>query len=576
MAIIRKIWAYFRRNLFLLICAVSSSFIVAGTDGASAYVLKYVLDDIFINQNKKMLTVIPIVITIIFLSRGIFRFLQLYLLRKVGLEAVKAMRFDLYHKMIRLPMSFYDNNSTGDMMSRVVNDINQVKSAIPSLINVLKDSFTVFFLIGIVFYQDFELGLYGLAAIPFMLVLIRKTSKKSKRYSSKGHAKMGTLATVLQESFSGIRVVKAFVMEGYEVEKFEDENKKETRYQLKRAKISAISSPLMDIISGLALALIIYYGGSKVISGESTPGTFFSFIAAFAMMFEPFKKINQENYTIQNSITAAERFFQVMEIKNEILDNNGSLPCDANNKVVEFQDVVFNYKGHEEKVIDGVSLVVKPGQTIAFVGSSGAGKSTIVNLIPRFYDITSGKLMIGGTDIRDFDVYSLRKNIGIVSQEPFLFNDTIANNIAYGTSNISDEDIYEAAKSAYAYDFVTKLPEGFNTLIGERGDRLSGGQRQRLTIARALLINPPILILDEATSALDTESERIVQKALTNLMKGRTSFVIAHRLSTILSADLIVVMDKGKIESMGKHAELLDKSEIYTKLYNMQFKEDNA
>jgi subfamily B ATP-binding cassette protein MsbA len=384
---------------------------------------------------------------------------------------------------------------------------------------------------------------------------------------------MSTLASVLQESFSGIKVVKSFVMEKFEAGKFADENDKETSYQIKRARVSAIGSPLMDIISGLALAVIIYYGGYKVITGESTPGTFFSFIAAFAMMFEPFKKINQENYTIQNSITAAERFFHIMEMDNEILDRNGTKECDAVNKEIEFKNVVFSYKGHEEKVINDFSLKVSPGQTVAFVGSSGAGKTTIASLIPRFYDVTGGSLTVGGTDVREFDVYSLRRNIGIVSQEPYLFNDTIRNNIAYGASDITDEDIKAAADSAYATDFITKLPDGFSTMIGERGDRLSGGQRQRITIARALLINPPILILDEATSSLDTESERIVQQALANLMKGRTSFVIAHRLSTILSADMIVVMDKGKIESIGRHENLIGKSEIYTKLYNMQFSE---
>ncbi len=291
------------------------------------------------------------------------------------------------------------------------------------------------------------------------------------------------------------------------------------------------------------------------------------------MMFEPFKKINQENYTIQNSITAAERFFDIMDMDNEILDNNGTKECSAVGKDIEFRNVVFSYRGHTEKVINDFSLSVKPGQTVAFVGSSGAGKTTIVSLIPRFYDVTGGSLTIGGTDVREFDVYSLRRNIGIVSQEPYLFNDTIRNNIAYGASDVTDESIKAAADSAYATDFIMKLPEGFETMIGERGDRLSGGQRQRLTIARALLINPPILILDEATSSLDTESERIVQQALANLMKGRTSFVIAHRLSTILSADIIVVMDKGKIESIGRHDDLIGRSEIYTRLYNMQFTE---
>jgi subfamily B ATP-binding cassette protein MsbA len=576
MGILKKVWHYFEKQKFLLFVALLSSVFVAATDGAAAYILKFVLDDIFINQSKTMLMILPIGIAIIFLIRGVFRFFQLFLLRKIGLKAVQGMRTDLYEKMIRLPMAYYDNNATGDMMSRMVNDINQIKAAIPSMIAVIKDCFTVVFLIGVVFYQDFELGLYGLIAIPFMMFLIRKTSKKTKKYSAKGHAQMGSLASNLQESFSGIKVVKSFVMEKYESMKFAKENEKETTYQIKRARVASIGSPLMDVISGLALSAIIYFGGTKVISGESTPGTFFSFIAAFGLMFEPFKKINQENYVIQNSITAAERFYDILELPNDILENNGTEECNANNQEITFNNVCFTYKGTEEQVINNLNLTIKPGQTVALVGSSGAGKTTIASLIPRFYDVTDGSIKIGGTDLRDFDVYSLRRNIGIVSQEPFLFNDTIRNNIAYGIENATEEDIINAANSAYATDFINKLPNGFDTVIGERGDRLSGGQRQRITIARALLINPPILILDEATSSLDTESERIVQKALTNLMKGRTSVVIAHRLSTILSADMIVVMDKGRVESTGRHEELIGKSEIYTKLHQMQFNENRT
>ncbi|WP_022852297.1 ABC transporter ATP-binding protein [Limisalsivibrio acetivorans] len=571
METLKKIWVYFRKHLPLLIISVISSIFVAASDGASAYIIKHVLDDIFINKNEEMLVIIPMAIGIIFLVRGVFRFLQLYLLRMISLKVVQEIRHELYVKMIKFPMSYFDSNSTGTMMARIINDVNQLKSSIPAFIKIIKESFSVVFLIAVVFYQDAELGMYGLIALPFMAIIISKTSKKTKKYSRKGHEKMGDLASVLQEAFSGVKVVKAFVMESFEIGKFRKENTKEIGFQIKRALVASLSSPIMDIIAGLALAAIIFYGGSKVIAGESTPGTFFSFIAAFALMFEPFKKINQENHTIQAAIAAAERVFETLDIHNEILDQDGDKDCDARGAEIRFDNVSFSYKGSDERVIDNLSLNVKPGTTVALVGSSGAGKSTLVSLIPRFYDVTDGSVTVGGTDVREFAVYNLRKNIGIVNQEPFLFNDTVSNNIAYGAGEVSEDDIRSAADSAYATDFIENLSEGFDTIIGERGDRLSGGQRQRITIARALLINPPILIMDEATSSLDTESERIVQKALTNLMKGRTSFVIAHRLSTVLNADMIVVMDGGKIESIGKHDDLLGKSEIYTRLYNMQF-----
>lgn len=381
------------------------------------------------------------------------------------------------------------------------------------------------------------------------------------------------MATALQETFSGVRVVKAFANESKEINNFFHINAREVKYRLKQSFVSALSSPLMETIAGFAVAAIIFYGGLKVINGETTAGTFFSFVTAFGLMFDPFKKkINNYNSTMQMANASAERIFDVLDLHNSILDNDGELECDAHGKSVSFDNVTFAYNETDGIVLNGFTLDVRPGMMVALVGSSGAGKSTIASLIPRFYDVTGGSIKIGDTDIRDFKVHSLRTNIGIVSQEAFLFfNESIAYNIAYGTGEQDLNKIKQAADAAYALEFVEELTDGFDTVIGERGDRLSGGQKQRLTIARALLLNPPILILDEATSALDTESERIVQKALSNLMQGRTSFVIAHRLSTILNADMIVVLDGGKIESTGTHNELLEKSEIYTKLCKMQF-----
>jgi subfamily B ATP-binding cassette protein MsbA len=567
----KRIWIYFREHKLLIIIAVIASIFVAASEGATAYIIKDILDGIFIAKDETLLKVIPLIILGIYSVRGVARVLQIYLMQYVGQRAIQKIREDMYHKMIRLPMSYFDTNDTGAMMARIVNDVNNMQSAIPSAVKIFKDGLSVFFLIGVVLYQDFKLGSTIFIAIPFMAILIDKTGKKIKKYSRKEQERVGFVATALQETFSGVRVVKAFASEDQETERFNVLNAKEIKYKLKRQFITAVSSPLMETIAGFAVAAIIFYGGMKVISGETTAGTFFSFIAAFGLMFEPFKKINRENVNIQAANAAAERIFSVIDHENGILDNDGNLECDASGKAIKFDNVDFYYTNKDEKVLDGFTLEVEPGMNVALVGSSGAGKSTVASIIPRFYDITGGSITIGGTDIREFQVHSLRRNIGTVSQEPFLFNTTIKDNIAYSVKDADMDSIRSAAESAYALNFIEDLPDGFDTVIGERGDRLSGGQKQRITIARALLLNPPVLILDEATSALDTESERVVQKALSNLMKGRTSFVIAHRLSTVVNADMIVVMDKGRIEAVGKHDELMKKSEIYSKLCKLQF-----
>lgn len=573
---LKRIYGYFKPHKMKIVYALIASVLVSGTDAASAYIVKHVLDDIFIAKNMLMLKLIPIAIIGIYTVRCLARFFQIYLMQSAGQLAIKAIREEMFAKMIKFPMSYYDNNETGTMMARIVNDANSMQSAIPAVVRIFRDSLTVVSLIGVVLYQNFKLGSFIFIALPFVILIISKSGKKIKKYSRKEQERIGIVATALQESFSGIRVVKAFANEGKEMVKFNGFNDKEIHFKLKKLFVSAVNSPLMETVAGYAIAGIVFLGGLEVIQGHTTAGTFFSFVTAFGLMFEPFKKIVADNSTVQTANAAAERIFGVLDEGNEILDNDGTLDCDATGKTVELRDVSFRYRTSEDDVLDHVSIVVKPGMSVALVGASGAGKSTIASLIPRFYDVTGGAILIGGTDIRDFKVHSLRKNIGTVSQEPFLFNDTVANNIAYGVENASIEQIKNAAELAYATGFIEELPEGYDTFIGERGDRLSGGQKQRLTIARALLLNPPMLILDEATSALDTESERIVQKALTNLMIGRTSFVIAHRLSTVINSDMIVVMNKGRVVDTGRHEELLARCEIYSNLCRLQFGRRNA
>lgn len=576
MKLLKRLWQYFKKYKLFIVLSFIFSLIVAATNGSIAYIVKPTLDGIFINKNEDKLFLMPFIIIGIYLIKGIFRFLQNYLMKKVGQLGVAEIRNDLYAKIIKLPLNFFGKSSTGTLMSRITNDVNLMQSAVSHVVTGIRECFSILGLATVVLYQDAYLGSFALFVLPLIVIPIVQIGKKIKKYSKRGQTKMGDLSDVLQETFSGIKVVKAFVNENYEQAKFRAHNDKFVKFELRRMIYNEASSPLMELIGAIGLALVVYYGGLKVINGESTPGTFFSFMTAIAMMYDPFKRINNANNAIQAAIGAAERVFHIMDTPNEILENDGALECEAVNKQISFCNVSFKYPGNENYILKNINITFSPGTINALVGASGAGKSTFVNLIPRFYDVTEGSIKIGDVDIRDFKVYSLRRNIGIVSQDPFLFNDTVSNNIAYGKDNVSQEDIINAAKAAFAHDFIMELPEGYETIIGERGIRLSGGQKQRITIARAILKNPPILILDEATSSLDTESEKIVQKALENLMQDRTSFVIAHRLSTVINADKIVVLDRGEIVGTGKHSELLETSEIYQTLYRMQFKDNEA
>ncbi|TYB33932.1 MAG: ATP-binding cassette domain-containing protein [Flexistipes sinusarabici] len=573
---LKRLWVYFKPYKWLILLSVVASIFVAATSGATAYIVKPTLDKIFINENRTGLVLMPFIIVIIYFIRGIFRFVQTFSLKYIGQRVIQSLRNDLYIKIVKLPLKFFNENSTGILMSRITNDVNMMQSSIPAFVNIIRDSFTIIGLACVVIYQDYKMAISAFVVLPFIGFIIVKVGRKAKKYTKKGQERMGDLNSALQETFTGVRVVKSFVAEGKEIEKFEGHNERFAKYQIKKAFVSALSSPFLEMIGALGLAVIIYYGGLKVINGESTPGTFFSFMTALIMMYEPFKKINESNQKIQSAIGAADRVYDVLDTHNEILSKDGFMKCDARNKNISFNNVSFKYSENDEFVLKNINIEFPFCTTNALVGASGAGKSTFVNLIPRFYDVSEGSIKIGDVDIRDFKVYSLRRNIGIVSQDPFLFNDTVSNNIAYASDNVSQQEIINAAKAAFAHDFISELPEGYETIIGERGVRLSGGQKQRITIARAILMNPPILILDEATSALDTESEKIVQKALENLMQDRTSFVIAHRLSTVINADKIIVLDKGKIVGTGKHSELLETSEIYQTLYRMQFKDNET
>ena len=547
---------------------------VGATTSALAFLVKPALDEIFLAKNMAMLKWIPLVVIVMYFIKGACSYGQTVLMNFIGQRVVTDLRSDLYNHIQEQSLSFFNKNPTGVLMSRITNDVNLIQGAVSEAVSSLfKDSFTLVGLIFVIFYRDWKLAIVAAFVFPLTIYPIAKFGEKMRKIATGTQVTMGSLTSMLQETISGTRIVKAFGMEAYEGKRFSRENEDLFRLFMKSVSIRAISSPFMEFLGGLGIAAIVFYGGYQVIQGNSTPGTFFSFLTALIMLYEPVKRLTNINNTIQQGISAATRVFDIMDRTPEIRNKEGAIDLPRIARGIEIRDVTFRYD--DEPVLKHINLHVRAGEVVAFVGMSGGGKTTLVNLIPRFYDVTEGQILIDGHDIRDVTMESLREQIGIVTQQTILFNDTVRNNIAYGDIQKSEEEIVNAAKAANAYHFIRNLPRGFDTVIGEQGARLSGGEKQRLSIARALLKDAPILILDEATSSLDTESEMEVQGALENLMQGRTTLVIAHRLSTISHADRIIVLVAGEIVEEGTHESLLAKKGEYFKLYNMQFKDNN-
>ncbi len=568
--LLKYVKPYWAGIVVSFICALG----VSGTTAAAAWLVQPVLDKIFIEKNTKMLMFIPVAIIIIYFFKGICTYAQSYIMRHVGNKVIMDVRNDLYAHTATMPMSFYTQNSTGSLMSRILNDVSIINSAVSTSIkDLIQNAVTVISLMGVVFYRDWRLAIIACLSLPFSYYPLIKLGKKLRHVSKIGQEEMSGVTSILHETFTGTSVVKAFGMEQSEIEKFKDKNNKLFKVTMKGVKYAEISTPLMEFIGSFAVALIIWYGGYQVIHGVSTTGTFFSFLTALILMYGPLKTLTKINVSIQQSLAAAERIFDIMDMDTEAINDKGTSELNGIKNRIEFKDVYFKYDNAAGNALSGINFGVSNGQIVAIVGGSGGGKTTIGNLLLRFYEPASGGIFIDNVDIREFTLKSLRKHMGIVSQDVILFNDTLLKNITYGKEEFSMEEVIAAATKAYAHDFIVKMPEGYNTEIGEKGVRLSGGEKQRIAIARAILKNPPILILDEATSALDTESEHIIQMALNNLMKGRTTFVIAHRLSTIRNADIIIALEKGKIIEMGRHEDLIKNSGLYRRLYDMQFAE---
>ena len=546
---------------------------VAAMTALSALIIKNVLDDVFIAGDRRMLLLIPAAIIVIYIFKGIFRYVRTYVMSSAGLKMVQDIRNELYEHLHRLSMSFFTETPTGILMSRVTYDVNMMQRAITdALVGVFRDAFTILGLAGVVFYRNTELALISLVGFPLAFYPLVRFGKRMKKASRRSQEQMGALSKLMQERISGAGLIKASGTEDAELDEFKRENEKLVRSFLKIERVKALSNPVMEFIGAASVSFIIWIGGLTVINGKMTVGEFFSFLAALMLLYEPVKHLTSVNNVIQQGLAAAERVFDILDISPEIADAPDAVDIPQSSGHIAFSNVSFRYG--KEWVLKDIDLDITPGTKLAIVGTSGGGKTTLVNLIPRFYDVSEGKITIDGYDVRGITQKSLRKQISIVSQEVVLFNDTIGNNICYGMNDVSESDLEEALRAAYALDFVKSLPEGYDTVIGERGARLSGGQRQRISIARALLKNSPILILDEATSSLDTESEHLVQKALGNLVRGRTTLTIAHRISTVKDADIIVVISQGRILESGQHEELISLGGEYFRLYSLLV-EDN-
>jgi len=564
---------YYIRLALAMLCML-----VAGAlQSSQALLVKPVLDDIFLGKNPQALKWLPLLVIGIFLVKGICNYWQTILMSYIGLRIVTNLRNKLYEKIQKQSLSFFTHHPTGLLMSRITNDVVAIQAASSEAVtSLIKDTVTLVTLIGVIFYTDWKLAIIAMVVFPLTIYPISRLGRKMRNVATSTQITMGTLSSLLQETISGTRIVKAFGMEKYENKRFEAENERLFKLNLKAVAVNAISHPLMEFLGSLGIAAVIFYGGYNVIHGNSTPGTFFSFLAALLMLYEPIKRLTNVNNTVQQGIAGAERVFMIIDRVPDIDDKPGAIELPPITRSIDLENVTFSYD--TTPVLKNINLSIKAGEVVAFVGMSGGGKTSLVNLIPRFYDVTSGRILIDGHDIRDVSIKSLRDQIAIVTQQTILFNDTAKNNIAYGDIQRTEDDIIKAAQAANAHDFIMKLPQRYDTNIGELGTKLSGGEKQRISIARALLKNAPILILDEATSSLDTEAELEVQDALDNLMKGRTTLVIAHRLSTIRNADRIIVLVNGEIVEEGNHETLIGLAGEYSRLYNLQFKDegDNA
>jgi ATP-binding cassette, subfamily B, bacterial MsbA len=567
----KRLLHYSRPYIGRILLAALGSAVVGGMDGLFAYLSGPLVKKLFGSKDWSLLQFLPLGIIAIFTIRGLARYMNDYFIRTSGQLAIQDIRNELYRRNIGLGLAYFGRNKTGALMSRVLNDVGIMQEGVANVVTGLfRDGLGAFFLLGVIFYLNWKLALIAFLVLPATVYPAQKIGRRIKNAARQSQERIGDLAAILQESYTGIKVIRAFGMEGSEIGKFAAANREFYHFLRKAIKYEGLAVPVMEFLTSLGIAAVIWVSIAMIRRGTLTPEALVSFVAAMILLYNPIKKLSSTYNTLQRALAAADRVFESMDETSEIVDPPQPLPLEQVKGCVEMSGVSFRYE--DDFVLHDISLRGERGEVVALVGPSGGGKSTLVSLIPRFYDATAGTVSIDGIDVRSVRLADLMKQIALVDQETILFNDTIANNIRCGRPDAADAEVEAAARAAFAHDFIMDMPEGYRTVIGDRGVRLSGGQRQRLCIARAILKDAPILILDEATSALDTESEQMVQNALNNLMANRTTFVIAHRLSTILNADRIVVIDQGAIVETGTHEQLLRHAGLYKKLHDMQFK----